>query len=101
MPATQTHELHRRSNMKQASGSAVRTPAAIKRPPKMVARDDVSDQTDGTACETSRQAQILVAAYTLYEARGCVDGHDLDDWLAAEAAVARQMDGPRSAVGDH
>lgn len=29
-------------------------------------------------------------AYELYEQRGHVDGHDLDDWLKAEESVRRQ-----------
>ena len=31
--------------------------------------------------------QIRQRAYELYEARGCEDGHDLDDWLRAEAEI--------------
>lgn len=31
------------------------------------------------------QNQIRVRAYQLYEQRGRDDGHDLDDWLQAEA----------------
>ncbi len=87
--------------MKQTSGSAVRTPAAIKRPPMVVAKDRGADRPDGAEGETSREALIHVAAYALYEARGCVDGHDLDDWLAAEAAVSRETDRPRTAARDH
>ena len=34
-----------------------------------------------------RTDAIRQAAYTLYEARGCTPGHDLDDWLKAEAQV--------------
>jgi hypothetical protein len=30
---------------------------------------------------------IRVRAYHLYENRGCEDGHDVDDWLQAEAEV--------------
>lgn len=30
---------------------------------------------------------IRVRAYNLYESRGCEDGHDVDDWLQAEAEV--------------
>lgn len=37
-----------------------------------------------------RTARIREEAYRLYEARGHVDGYALDDWLAAEAAVARE-----------
>ena len=31
--------------------------------------------------------QIARRAYELYEARGREDGHDLDDWLRAEAEI--------------
>ena len=34
-----------------------------------------------------REEQIRRRAYELYEARGWEDGHELDDWLQAEAAV--------------
>ena len=31
--------------------------------------------------------EIARVAYELYERRGCEQGHDLDDWLAAERVV--------------
>jgi len=31
--------------------------------------------------------QIARRAYELYEARGREDGHDVDDWLRAEAEI--------------
>ncbi len=31
--------------------------------------------------------EIAAVAYELYEARGCVPGRDLDDWLDAERIV--------------
>lgn len=31
---------------------------------------------------------VRAHAYRRYEQRGCVDGHALEDWLAAEAEVA-------------
>jgi hypothetical protein len=34
------------------------------------------------------QARIALAAYFIAEKRGFAPGHELDDWLAAEAAVA-------------
>ena len=36
------------------------------------------------------QEQIRQQAYELYEQRGREDGHDLDDWLAAELEVTRR-----------
>ncbi len=35
-----------------------------------------------------REQMIREAAYLRYEARGCEDGHAVDDWLAAEAEIA-------------
>jgi hypothetical protein len=34
---------------------------------------------------------IRVRAYERYERKGCVDGNELDDWLAAEAEVGAMM----------
>jgi hypothetical protein len=31
--------------------------------------------------------EIAAVAYELFETRGCVHGHDLDDWLDAERTV--------------
>ena len=36
------------------------------------------------------QDRIRERAFELYEQRGCQDGHDLDDWLQAEAETTRQ-----------
>lgn len=88
--------------MKQTSGSAARTRAAIKRPPMAVmAQGDGHALADGPDAGPSREMRIHAAAYALYEARGCEDGHDLEDWLAAEATVARDEQGPGASVGDH
>jgi hypothetical protein len=40
-----------------------------------------------TAVEADREELIRVRAYELYEARGGEDGHDVEDWLAAEAEI--------------
>ncbi len=37
--------------------------------------------------------EISRAAYELFEARGCVHGFDLDDWLQAERIVLGQHAG--------
>ena len=88
--------------MKQTSGNAVRSRAAMKQPPMAVnALADGHAIPDGTEAGASHAMRIHEAAYALYEARGCVDGHDLEDWLAAEAAVAREPRGLSSSVGDH
>ena len=40
-----------------------------------------------TAAETDREELIRIRAYELYETRGREDGHDLEDWLEAEAEI--------------
>jgi hypothetical protein len=88
--------------MKQTSDSAVRTRAAIRRPPMAVMEKKGSQaRPDGAGEDSSRETRVHMAAYALYEARGCVDGHALEDWLAAEAAEAGKTDGSRPAAGDH
>ena len=34
--------------------------------------------------------EIARVAYELYQQRGCQPGHDIDDWLEAEAIVRRR-----------
>lgn len=41
----------------------------------------------GTHSLDERDAMLREAAYYLYEQRGCGHGRDVDDWLAAEAAL--------------
>jgi hypothetical protein len=46
--------------------------------PEMTISDDLSQE---------QLEKIRQRAYELYEARGREEGHDLDDWLQAEAEV--------------
>lgn len=41
----------------------------------------------GTHSLDERDTVLRQAAYYLYEQRGCGHGHDVDDWLAAEAVL--------------
>ena len=43
--------------------------------------------TFGRATDESLEEQIRTRAYELYEARGREEGHDLEDWLEAEAKI--------------
>lgn len=76
-------------NRKQIVPSAQR--AVIPAPPSaaMVRANGSARRRAAPEAEadSSRAERIREVAYQLYEARGHVDGHDLDDWLAAEAAV--------------
>ena len=44
-----------------------------------------SEHPRTTPDPTMLEERIRLRAYELYEARGREDGHDLDDWLQAEA----------------
>jgi len=51
--------------------------------------DDVNMPANETPNETNRPSElgdgaIARRAYELYCARGCEDGHDVEDWLTAE-----------------
>jgi hypothetical protein len=74
-------------NPKQAVPSAQR--AVVSKPPLavMVRPNGSARRRGATEAGKSRDERIRAAAYQLYEARGRLDGHDMDDWLAAEAAV--------------
>jgi hypothetical protein len=37
-----------------------------------------------------REALIRLAAYSFYERRGFIDGHELEDWLQAEMEIDRR-----------
>ena len=43
--------------------------------------------------ELELEYQIRLRAYELYEARGRKDGHELDDWLRAEAEIMQKKAG--------
>ena len=53
-------------------------------------RRSTSDPTlKHTEAQTlDRDERVRNRAYALYEQRGRVDGHDMDDWLQAEAEVS-------------
>jgi len=45
---------------------------------------------------TSAEEEIRLRAYELYEQRGKIEGHALDDWLQAEAEILRKRGEPRN-----
>jgi hypothetical protein len=50
----------------------------------------VPTKTSSLSGKTGAEAiveQIRIRAYELYEARGRRDGHDVEDWLEAEAEI--------------
>ena len=48
---------------------------------------DISTGTLSSAVET----QIRNRAYQIYEDRGLIEGHELEDWLQAEAEIMSRM----------
>ena len=43
----------------------------------------------GADTQQQRESRIREAAYYRYLEHGCCDGHDVDDWLEAEAEISR------------
>jgi len=35
--------------------------------------------------------RVAVLAYSMYEQRGCQDGHDVEDWFQAEKTILEEM----------
>ena len=59
-------------------------------------RDDgdfsLSDLSPVTAASDERiRARIAEQAYQLYEQRGCIPGHDAEDWLEAERLILADL----------
>lgn len=50
-------------------------------------KTDESAAAGPSAATFDREQAIREAAYACFEARGCEPGHELDDWLKAEAMV--------------
>jgi hypothetical protein len=46
-------------------------------------------QPESPSIREAREQLIQIAAYHRYEVRRCEPGHDVDDWLAAEAEVGK------------
>ena len=46
------------------------------------------DRTAEVTAQSNCEEEIRRRAYELYEARGRGDGHDLEDWLEAEAEIS-------------
>jgi len=49
--------------------------------------DPTKKQSAEVVTDPSLEEKIRVRAYALYEERGREDGHDLEDWLRAEAEL--------------
>jgi len=68
------------------SKASAHTQKAPKMMPMSSESNEHSEAPQASAIFDREQA-IREAAYACFEARGCVPGHELDDWLQAEAQV--------------
>jgi DUF2934 family protein len=50
-------------------------------------KDPTKKQSAAVVADPSLEEKIRLRAYTLFEERGREDGHDVDDWLRAEAEL--------------
>jgi len=61
-------------------------------------RDNPDITWHGSFSLEQRDAMIREAAYYRYEQRGYGDGHDIEDWLAAEAGLDRGAPAPAESL---
>lgn len=64
---------------------ASRTPKAMTMPLQPEANETATAVPPSAGFD--REQAIRESAYACFEARGCETGHELDDWLKAEALV--------------
>jgi hypothetical protein len=62
-------------------------PAAARGAPPAAPVKSTQQGAEPAAAEDGRETQIREAAYFRYLARGAVVGHEMEDWLQAEAAL--------------
>ena len=70
-----------RGNVTPISGAVKKTAAESS------GKDSAAKQSSGKHLNGNLDEEIRRRAYELYEERGREDGHDLDDWLRAEAEI--------------
>lgn len=69
-----------------ATGGTHQSPA--KKPGRSANKRNGSGRSEAAASGDGREQIVRQTAYSYYEARGRVDGHELEDWLKAEAQIA-------------
>ncbi len=82
----------------QTAGSAAQESKAKKPPAKSKATGSGSAQPTVVADGAGRVEMIRQTAYGFYEARGCISGYELDDWLQAEEKVNQVMAGSQASA---
>ena len=66
-------------------------PSASKTPDVVSETSASPGATPESGAGAQREALIRLAAYAAFERRGCVYGHEIEDWLRAEMEVDRQL----------
>lgn len=56
-------------------------------------KDPTKKQSAAVLADPSLEEKIRVRAYALFEEHGREDGHDVDDWLRAEAELSAKAVG--------
>ena len=82
----------------QTAGNAAQESKAKKPPAKSKATGSGSAQPKVVADGAGRVEMIRQTAYGFYEARGCIAGYELEDWLQAEEKVNQALAGPQASA---
>jgi hypothetical protein len=85
---------------KERAAPAKRTPNAVSNSTPAVSTSStpaVSTSTPQTSAEDVRKL-ISEAAYYHAKRRGFAPGHELEDWVQAEAEVLQRLNSPRTAA---
>ena len=75
----------------QTAHNTPREVAAKKKPVDSMKKQHGANSSQPTALSDGHEEMVRQTAYFLYESRSREDGHELDDWLQAEAQLARDM----------
>lgn len=82
--------------------TATRATARAAKPAKAVAAGNRSGAGSRRQARTDGEdffARVRTLAYSYYEARGGIEGHETEDWLRAEAEVRREIVDTDEATG--
>lgn len=74
---------------------AERKTAPLPAPARLASQREAAGAQGRAVSPTVSQVDVAQVAYELFERRGCVSGHDVEDWLEAERIVrARRRTAP-------
>lgn len=85
----QAQKSGRRARKRAVIGNGIVVQAERDKDVRQLVAADAKDRA------ADHQAKIASAAYFIAEKRGFEPGHELDDWLAAEAELAQAEQPPR------